>query len=116
MISLRNRANMSPSRNEGIHEVCPSIGGISEPRWVRVTFQPTRCAPRHTMHRRRAQTCPATDTPLFPCRIAPSLGNVRTERWFTGTEQSETPVPPKVDFETRGPKAAENGREIVSTG
>jgi hypothetical protein len=34
---------------------------------------------------------------------------------FPGTMQSETPVPPKVDFETRGPKTAESGRDIVST-
>jgi hypothetical protein len=27
-----------------------------------------------------------------------------------GTEQSETPVPPKVDFETRGPKAQPGNR------
>src|SRR5271166_4446269 len=27
----------------------------------------------------------------FRCRIAASLGDVRTERWFPGTEQSETP-------------------------
>jgi transposase len=31
-------------------------------------------------------------------------------------QQSETPVPPKVDFEKRGLKAAENAREIVSRG
>jgi hypothetical protein len=28
--------------------------------------------------------------------------------------QSETAVPPKIDFETRAPKMAENGQEIVS--
>jgi hypothetical protein len=37
-------------------------------------------------------------------------------RWFGGTLQSETPVPPKTHFETWAPKMAENGRGTVSTG
>jgi hypothetical protein len=42
-------------------------------------------------------------------------GDAKNERLFPGTMQSETPVPPKGDFETRGPKTAESGRDIVST-
>ena len=37
---------------------------------------------------------------LFPCRIADVVGDARTERWLRQTAQSETPVPPKVGFET----------------
>jgi hypothetical protein len=37
---------------------------------------------------------------LFSRGIAASFGDAMTERWFRGTAQSETPVPPKVDFET----------------
>src|SRR5271166_5180265 len=108
---------------DGRHASAPRLAGSASRAGVRVTQSipllsihgpKALCSSPH-VNRRRAQACSATDTPLFPCRVAASLGDVWTERWFPRSKQSETPVSPKVDFETRGLKAAENGREIVST-
>ena len=43
------------------------------------------------MDRRRAQACSATDSPLFARRIAASIGDVRTERWFRGPSNQRHP-------------------------
>src|SRR5208282_3650215 len=39
-----------------------------------------------------------------PAELPTSLGDARTQRWLRRTVQSETPVPPKVGFETDDPK------------
>ena len=67
--------------------------------------------PTHTQFAILSEASHRKDRCLIP--LAPRRED---RKMVPGTEQSETPVPPKVDFETRVPKAAENGREIVSTG
>src|SRR5208282_6356951 len=48
----------------------------------------------------RAHACSARTPDCSSAEWPTSLGDARTERWLRRTVQSETPVPPKVGFET----------------
>lgn len=91
----------------------PLDGGLSEPLWDSRNpivhpddFIPTPrlCAAAQSDRR-------SLVVPLY-WRLARRR---KDGKMVSGTVQSETPAPPKVDFETGGPKAGENGLEIVST-